>query len=459
MAKSPRTIYSSTQTKIIEYYSIDDICNTYTDTDWCSNKETISDIEKSISLGAAFVIIPSDYENRYLLTKTESDAKIVDNKSEEGYLTKTFYPPGVDDKAEEIVLLLVKPGTFFPIALRKYVHNIIDADVLEQFPKVVGINEKNGRVSSIVEFKLSNEDYEEMFDISEDDIYLIQKFTGYGSDYYDMEFYDDWHVADNFSDGFWHYEKYNEDNQEKIKTIYMLLNPSWAEEDYRFDREIFARLYRDFKKLFPDILRTIMDDTQYQMNTQVVDSLRDVIRRELQEFFIENGFNLDANENTLKSNIAELIMWSARLNNDTYTPKQLLYAIFNKINSTSKIGGWYEDYWSFINPEFFDVDRFNIDVGGELDKIIESLEEEYDIAGWKEISDKVYKNFPQGYSKPFPNYKDLQLVVDEIDPKTLNVKFKVQKGLQQRNFEMPYDKFNEFIYNKKLFDFESLLGF
>ena len=49
--------------------------------------------------------------------------------------------------------------------------------------------------------------------------------------------------------------------------------------------------------------------------------------------------------------------------------------------------------------------------------------------------------------------------MDEIDPKTLNIKFKVQSGMQQRYFEMSYDKFNEFIYNKKLFDFESLLGF
>ena len=378
---------------------MDDICKTYNTTNWCSNKETIEDIEKSISLGASFVIIPSDYENRYLLTKTESDAKIVDNKSEEGYLTKSFYPPGVDNGAEEIVLLLVKPGTFFPIALRKYVHNIIDADVLDKFPKVIGVDEKNGRVSSIVEFKLISEDYEEMFDISEDDIYLIQKFTGYGSSYYDMEFYDDWHVADNFSEGYWNYEKYNEDNQEKIKTIYMLLNPRWAEEDYRFDREIFVQLYGDFKKLFPGILSEIMDVTQYEMNVEIFDSLRDVIRRELQDFFIKNGFNLDANENTLKSNIAELIMWSARLNNDTYTPKQLLYAIFNKISLNSKIGGWFEDYWSFTNPEFFDVDGFNDSVGRELDKIIESLEEEYDIDRWKEISDKVYKNFPQGYSK------------------------------------------------------------
>ena len=48
MAKSPRTIYSSTQTKMIEYYSIDDICKTYTDTNWCSNEKTISDIEKSL---------------------------------------------------------------------------------------------------------------------------------------------------------------------------------------------------------------------------------------------------------------------------------------------------------------------------------------------------------------------------------------------------------------------------
>ena len=39
MAKSPRTIYSSTQTKMIEYYSIDDICKTYTDTNWCSNEK------------------------------------------------------------------------------------------------------------------------------------------------------------------------------------------------------------------------------------------------------------------------------------------------------------------------------------------------------------------------------------------------------------------------------------
>ena len=60
---------------------------------------------------------------------------------------------------------------------------------------------------------------------------------------------------------------------------------------------------------------------------------------------------------------------------------------------------------------------------------------------------------------PFPNYKNLRLVVDEIDPKTLMIKFKVQKGMQQRYFEMSYEKFNEFIYNKKLFDFESLLGF
>ena len=459
MAKSPRTIYSSTQTKIIEYYSMDDICNTYTDTDWCSNEETISDIEKSISLGAAFVIIPSDYENRYLLTKTESDAKIVDNRSKEGYLTKTFYPPGVDDKAEEIVLSLVKPGTFFPIALRRYAYNIIDADELERFPKISDVVEKRGNPSSIVEFAINDDDYQEMFELDDNDRYLISNLRGYGRGFSDIEFYDYYHVVDNFSDGYWVYEKYNEENQEKIKTIYMLLHPNWAEEDYKFERETFAQLYRDLRKLTPGILDDIIDYAQYALNEEVADSLKVEITKQLKEFFTKNGFILDTVDNTVRATVAELIMWASRLNNDTYTPKQMLYAIFENIGRNSKIGGWYDDYWSLVNPEFFDVEGFNTTIGRELDRVIEKLEEEYDIEGWREITNKVYKNFPQGYSKPFPNYKNLQLVVDEVDPKTLNVKFKVQKGMQQRHFEMPYEKFTEFIYNKKLFDFESLLGF
>lgn len=460
MAKSPRTIYSSTQTKMIEYYSIDDICKTYTDTNWCSNETTVNDIKKSILLGGAFVIIPMDYDKRYLLTKTESDAKVVDNNSEEGYLTKGFYPPGVDDKVEEIVMSLAKPGSFFPVALQRYLFNVIDEYDLEQFPKVTNVDGKPMRGMSLVSFKIGEDDYQEMFEIDDNDIYLINNLTrGYGSSYSDLEFYDYYHVKDNFSEGYWNYDQYNEENQEKIKTIYMLLHPNWAEEDYRFERETFTQLYQDFSKLVPKILDDLMDITQYNINEEINDSLKDVITKELKEFFSSNGFSLDTVNNELTSNVGELYSWSVQLRRDFYTPKQFINTIFERISSNTKIGGWYEDYWSYQNSKFFDTDGFNVSIGRELDKVIETLEEEYNIEGWREISNKIYKEFPQGYSRPFPNYKNLQIVVDEIDPKTLMVKFKVQKGTQQRYFEMSYDKFNEFIYNKKLFDFESLLGF
>jgi hypothetical protein len=244
-----------------------------------------------------------------------------------------------------------------------------------------------------------------------------------------------------------------------MKKIFSLLHPDWNEEDISIDNssneEVLAKLYRDFNKLVPGILGDMMDSANYYANEEVRDGVRESVYKELNNVFSKNGFSWDSRDNELTATVAVLYTWAVQLNMESATPKQLLEGIFNEVGGIN--GGWYEEYWNYQGD--FDSHGFNVDLGRNLDKILEKFEEDYQIEEWSRISKEIFSKFKQGYSLPFPNYPDLRLVVDSVNPETLKVEFKVQKGLQQRNFSMDYEKFNDFIYNKKLFNFENLLGF
>ncbi len=298
-----------------------------------------------------------------------------------------------------------------------------------------------------------------MFNLVEDDIYIINAVTSSYGGYDGFQFVDEWSTKDNFSEGYWYQSQYNDENKEKIKKIFSLLHPDWNEEDISINNsnneEVLAKLYRDLNKLVPNILGDMMDSANYYANEEVRDGVRDSVYKQLENVFSKNGFSWDSRDNELSASAAHLYVWAVQLNMESATPKQLLEAIFNDVGGIE--GGWYEEYWNYQGD--FDSHGFNVDLERNLDKILEKFEEDYQIEEWSRISKEIFSKFKQGYSLPFPNYPDLRLVVDSVNPETLKVEFKVQKGLQQRNFSMDYEKFNDFIYNKKLFNFENLLGF
>ena len=82
MPKFDRKIFETFNDTIVLYYNMEALCDNFQDnTNWCQNNETVEDLEKSISLGGAYVINESG--KYYLLTRTESDYKIVDSESSE----------------------------------------------------------------------------------------------------------------------------------------------------------------------------------------------------------------------------------------------------------------------------------------------------------------------------------------------------------------------------------------
>jgi hypothetical protein len=455
MPKFDKKIFESFNDTIVLYYNMEALCNNFQDnTNWCQNDETVEDLEKSFSLGGAYVINESG--KYYLLTRTESDYKIVDSKSSEVNL-KNFTTNGT---LEDFIETLTKPGPFFPIALRKYIYGRVDADYLDRFPKVSEVIERGSRKGETkIVFKLSENDYENMFNLVEDDIYIINAVTSSYGGYDGFQFVDEWSTRENFSEGYWYQSQYNDENKEKMKKIFSLLHPDWNEEDISIDNssneEVLAKLYRDFNKLVPGILGDMMDSANYYANEEVRVGVRESVYKELNNVFSKNGFSWDSRDNELTATVAVLYTWAVQLNMESATPKQLLEGIFNEVGGIN--GGWHEEYWNYQGD--FDSHGFNVDLERNLDKILEKFEEDYQIEEWSRISKEIFSKFKQGYSLPFPNYPDLRLVVDSVNPETLKVEFKVQKGLQQRNFSMDYEKFNDFIYNKKLFNFENLLGF
>ena len=453
MPKFDRKIFEVFNDTIVLYYNMDALCSDFqNNTNWCQNDETVEDLEKSFSIGGSYVINESG--KYYLLTRTESDYKIVDSESSEIDL-KNFTTNG---RLEDFIETLIKPGPFFSIALQKYIYGRVDADYLVRFPKVSEVIEKGGKQSgaSKVVFKLNENDYENMFNLSEDDIYIINAVTSNYSGYDSFQFVDEWHTKDNFSEGYWIQREYDEENKDKIKQIFSLLHSDWNEEDINVESDdVFRILYKDFRKLVPGILDDMIDSANYYQNEEVRDGVRDDVYKELEKVFSKNGFSWDSRDNELSASAAHLYVWAVQLNMESATPKQLLEAIFNDVGGID--GGWHEEYWNYQGD--FDTHGFNVDLDRNLDKILEKFEEDYQIEEWSRISKEIFSKFKQGYSLPFPNYPDLRLVVDSVNPETLKVEFKVQKGLQQRNFSMDYEKFNDFIYNKKLFNFENLLGF
>jgi hypothetical protein len=131
----------------------------------------------------------------------------------------------------------------------------------------------------------------------------------------------------------------------------------------------------------------------------------------------------------IKTTPANLIMWYLQLQETDLNFEELFERICETEKSDGRgynLGGWHENQYEFRDSNNFDDVMFNRDVERQLDRIIDKLEEDDDIAKVSQIYKQI---FDMGYSmqkwETLPKDEKYKFRIDEVDKNTLKLKIKL----------------------------------
>jgi hypothetical protein len=338
--------------------------------------------------------------------------------------------------------------------LKDFVRGNINARELEDLYDNIDVRTRNPLGSSdiIIEYKNDNQFFENVLELSDDDIW----FEGIvNSPYSDYEFQDYRQVLDDFLQGYGVLDYFDVENKEKLKSISELIIP---EKEFNLnDDQYRILLSKTIHELFENEIESIIEDWTYRKNDEMMKSAQEEVNKDLEGAMEKIDFEFYRKYNEISTTVANLYMWAVRLNTQSTDIKSLVKEIM-EVNGSSNIGGWADVMYEYHNDEYFDDKGFNNHVDNKLDDIYDSIENDFEgkmssINEFLAFRQRIGKKFKSDIWYKLPKEPKVQFRIegfDKDDNRVVLLLMHPTKGT--RRLSLSEENFNNLLYHLELFD-------
>jgi hypothetical protein len=302
----------------------------------------------------------------------------------------------------------------------------------------IRINEKNPLASQITLDFDKDSDFLEILGVDENDAWTYNYIMYDDSSDWDWYTYRDEWKEGYILDGF------NNENKEKFEKIVRLsLSPKTS---------VRSDILNGILGIYENQVENIISAYANENERCQIDGAKEIIRRETEKPFDRFGIIEVWYGSRFKTTVGILLNWYRMLKMEDDDIKHLLKSLFEKYNPKSDIGGWEEiRYNSFCDD--YDSEGVQREIGFELDKIIEEIEEDGINEDFQKLYDTVVKL--GGFNNHIElKDKEMSVVFQSIDPHTGRLVFKIfKKGgeSEQRSVDNLEDLYLN-LYQPELFE-------
>jgi hypothetical protein len=357
--------------------------------------------------------------------------------------------PNQDDLIDE----LTGTGQFIK-NLREFTRGKIDRYDLQDSDESISVRPSNPLGMSEIIIDLGQDkDFFNLLDLSEDDIW----FEGMvNSPYSDYEFMDYRQMLDDFLEGYYILDYFNEENVERLRTISDMILP---EKEFNLQSDDFKLPFSKLLyELFESEVSDIIEDFTYKKNNEMQQVAQNSINKEIDSYLEDIDFEMYTKYDQISTTAANLLMWAARLGIKRADAVTLVSEIINANDSSRRLGGWSEDAYSYQDDKYFDNNDFNNYVENKLDKIIESLEEEMEQGGlsvgeFVNFRNRIVNKFKLDTWYKLPKDPKIKFKIDGFEREGLKVVVLIMhptKGTRKLN--LTEENFYNLLYHLELFD-------
>ena len=330
----------------------------------------------------------------------------------------------------------------------------------EGIVRVTRVNEKNlGK--SLVYLNFDYEDYIKLFIPNDgyNNSYLINvAFSSSG--YYGGHVFVDSYSTDNDWDEGYGLQFFNDENLGKVKKILTFLRPELSDTNLRDgSNENIVEISNFLRQEFDNEIDQIIYEYTDYYDSALVEGMRQYVKERFCGKLINFGIIEKRCGSVYMTTVSTLIsLWDKSGVGEDGTLTDVLKTIIEQ-NDLQFDEDLFEDYYSFYESKNFDDDGYNREVGRQLDKILNKIEEGDNFEKYKKngdlyekLSNLKYNKFNRWYD--FPKQKSFG---EESTARFKIVgmrdgKIHVQRydGLTTNEF-LDYESFLNFLYHPELF--------
>ena len=281
--------------------------------------------------------------------------------------------------------------------------------------KIIGeikFNRSNPNNSIVVIEFNDEEDFLNIFDLDENDIY---EWRYYMSDYSNVD-YDDYRYIEDWNEGDFFQYAFDDQNKEKLIDIVRTFFPSTDITDTKKISGLANEIDSDF-------VDRVIGEYASEWETCVYNAARDEIRSEVENPFIKFGIKEKSLAYKYESTVGVLLTWYKQLKSEDVDLGGLLKELIDKFDRNNYRGNWGEIRYN-TDCHDWNNDAYQTYVSDRLDKIIEKYEEDERFVNYYEfieLQQKIDQEYGFGKWIPVKTDKNIYFKIDKIDPGTNKV--------------------------------------
>ena len=441
MAKKIRKILSTGAGEVIEYLTMNDICEDYPSL--CKGGEDTDFIKKSLSGNGFFML---------------KDLKLRDGSvSDIGFASVGPYDYAFIffDEGREVIRIddvfnydirtflngLTNKREFFIKDLRRFLNGSISASELEYRHKSISaIFERYPIGDSTIYFNIDFDDLVEREALNEGDPWLIRAV--HSDDYYDLEEYDI--AKDNWLDGWLNKYVFRGESQKKYHELIKKLKPNnfsnLGDKEYS---EINDLIFTYFREEIDEILEEFIR----LKNEEIKLATRDAVDKETHLAFDPYGISIDWYDETVSMKASNLYALMRMENIYTLGAEDAIQKIISEIFIDSRFAGFDEARYEFEDPKYFDWDQMNATSIKYLDKMLEKFDDNQDsYSKFNNIMDKFGFEVDSMTKRDLGNDIKVQILGFDSNKNVVRIKVSNPKYFL-KGINVDIDDFEEFLNN------------
>jgi hypothetical protein len=417
-------------------------------TKWCTtNKQTSHYFRQYAEKGELYYFINKNDGNKLaLFVDTEEKRKEVYNSSDvlvgPDELRKEF--PQQIDLIDELLGV-----SDFSKSLRGFIRKKVSSTGLANSDDgIYAVDEREPLGQSIIIIDFDNDDkFFNSLDLHEDDIWFLNAIESHYSGY---EFMDRYTIEDDFKNGYIIFYELNDENKEKLKEIASALLPNI---EYKLDDEGYRQqLAEALLDTFENEMDWIIGDYHSEKENEMNATARVQIDKDLNNLLESVGFKIHRKYDYISTTVANLLMWSTRLD----IHKTDVISLFNQIieQHGKDIGGWAENSYEFQDSDNFDSVSFNRTAESYFDKIIDKIEnEEGELKNFIEFRKRIESKYKINTWYELPKDKNIKFKVLGFDRDKMKVNVRITSSFKgSKDFSLSEEAFLKLLYQPELFD-------
>lgn len=342
------------------------------------------------------------------------------------------------------------------IALRGYFKGLINKwELIGTDDAISEVRENSqNRGLSELHINLGDDGVLKLLGVNDDDIWFYNSVNSYYSNY---EFIDSYQVESDFKEGYGLWRYVNEDNRKLFEKISKFVFNK--ELDFN-DEESLGEFGKFLLDTYPTETERILSEFATEKNHEMSQVAQEHMQTDIKREIANLGYNI-RNNDTIVLTVGELTELFLRYDG-SHLPIKKLFQEIHGDEDGSNIGGWSEDIYDYQKDEYFNFDSFNRDVEWNLEKIVDSLEDEMGedkIREFTKMVSNITKRFNIGVMYSLPKNGRYKFRIDGFDRETMKIIVNIIKDGKRKIIKLSEENFFNLLYQPELFDFEELYGF